>query len=105
MSDTPRTDAEECDAFIGIHSYFDADDVYRGYGFARRLERELTAAQAEALKLQEENAKLQERVRRLEEALDTLTLVVGLTPIAGNKEALQEAVDIARGELKAKDTQ
>ena len=29
-------------------------------------------------------------------ALDTLTLVVGLTPITGNKDALQEAMDIAR---------
>lgn len=37
------------------------------------------------------------------EALDTLTLVVGLTPIAGNKEALQEAMDIARAAIaKAK---
>ena len=33
------------------------------------------------------------------EALDTLTLVVGLTPIAGNKEALQEALDQARTAL------
>ena len=32
-------------------------------------------------------------------ALDTLTLVVGLTPIAGNKEALQEAVDMARAAI------
>ena len=38
---------------------------------------------------------------RLADALDTLTLVVGLTPIAGNKEALQEAVDIARAALAA----
>lgn len=44
-----------------------------------------------------------ERIKRLEEALDTLTLVVGLTPIAGNKEALQEALDLARAELKAKE--
>ena len=42
-----------------------------------------------------------ERIRRLEEALDTLTLVVGLTPIAGNKDALQEAMNIARSELKS----
>ncbi len=33
------------------------------------------------------------------EALDTLSLVVGLTPIAGNKEALQEAMDLARATL------
>ena len=36
----------------------------------------------------------------LYEALDTLTLVVGLTPAAGNKAALQEAVDIARAAIK-----
>ena len=36
----------------------------------------------------------------LYEALDVLTLVVGLTPILGDKAALQEAVDIARATLK-----
>lgn len=35
----------------------------------------------------------------LTEALETLILVVGLTPIAGNKEALQEAVDSANALL------
>lgn len=45
----------------------------------------------------------QNRIKRLEEALDTLTLVVGLTPIVGNKDALQEAMDMARAELKAKE--
>lgn len=95
MSDTPRTDAEECNAFIGVHSYFDADDVYRGYGFARQLERELTAAQAEiarlkaggcardqrttqfcgeALKLQEENARLRRALERLVESPDNRSL-------------------------------
>lgn len=41
-------------------------------------------------------------VRRNEElagALDTLSMVVGLTPIAGNKEALQEAMNQARAAL------
>ena len=33
------------------------------------------------------------------EALDTLTAVVGLTPIAGNKAALQEAFDLARAAI------
>lgn len=55
------------------------------------------------LKLSEENRELQERIKRLEEALDSLTLVVGLTPIAGNKDALQEAVDLARAALQAKE--
>jgi len=34
------------------------------------------------------------------EALDTLTAVVGLTPVAGNKVALQEAFDLARAAIK-----
>jgi hypothetical protein len=54
--------------------------------------------------MEKEIGLLKERVKRLEEALDTLTLVVGLTPIAGNKDALQEAMDIARSELKAKES-
>jgi hypothetical protein len=57
--------------------------------FARWLERELNAAN--------------DRIKRLEEALDCLTLVVGLTPFAGNKDALQEAVDLARAALIAKE--
>ena len=44
-----------------------------------------------------------DRIKRLEDALNSLTLVVGLTPIAGNKVALQEAFDMARLELKAKE--
>lgn len=45
---------------------------------------------------------LEQRVKELEEALDTLTLVVGLTPIAGNKDALQEATNNARAILNKK---
>ena len=37
--------------------------------------------------------------RELVEALDTLTLVVGITPLAGNKEAVQEVMDSARAIL------
>ena len=88
MSDTPRTDSEANEQYsMGLaasrlrHALVQSE-------FARQLERELNEAN--------------ERVKRLEEALDTLTLVVGLTPIAGNKDALQAAMDIARSELKAK---
>ena len=90
----------------------------------RELEHELSAAlrnvdeQSELLRLcKEENeekrkdivwtmgerAKLMDRIKRLEEALDTLTLVVGLTPIRGNLAALQEAMDQSRSVLKAKE--
>ena len=78
MSDTPRTDEAQ----------FGTGRV--SVDFARTLESELNATN--------------ERINRLEEVLNTLTLVVGLTPIAGNKVALQEAFDMARSELKAKDT-
>ena len=77
MSNTPRTDEAQ----------FGTGRV--SVDFARTLESELNAAN--------------ERINRLEEVLNTLTLVVGLTPIAGNKVALQEAFDMARSELKAKE--
>ena len=44
---------------------------------------------------------LLEQRDNLLEWLDTLTLVVGLTPIAGNKEALQEAMNGARAAIAA----
>ena len=46
---------------------------------------------------------LKDRIKRLEEALDTLTCVIGLTPIKGNLAALQEAFYMARAVLKAKE--
>jgi hypothetical protein len=48
---------------------------------------------------QERAERAEAEVERLRDALDTLTAVVGLTPIAGNKEALQEAFDLARKAL------
>jgi len=99
MSDTPRMDAAwKPDGGDGYPTV-DVD-------LARQLERELNAANSiirQQQLLDEENLRLQERIKRLEEALDTLTLVVGLTPVAGNKDALQEAVDLARAALRAKE--
>ena len=83
MSDTPRTDSSELPHALDDHHFV------VGSFFARQLERELNAAN--------------ERIKRLEEALDTLTCVIGLTPIKGNLAALQEAFDMARTVLKAKE--
>ena len=103
ISDTPRTDAEEFYLHDSKYKVCDAD-------FARTLERELNAANGEneekrkdIVYLATEKAKLEERIKRLEEALDTLTCVIGLTPIKGNLAALQEAFDMARAVLKAKE--
>lgn len=48
-----------------------------------------------------ENTALRADKDRLFDALDTLTLVIGLTPVAGNKAALQEAFDKARAAIDA----
>jgi hypothetical protein len=74
-TDTPRTDASKYSTGI--------------IDLSRQLERELAASKAE--------------VERLREALDTLTAVVGLTPVLGNKEALQEAFDHARKAINPTD--
>jgi len=102
VSDTPRMQS----------ALLDVPDA----GFAKiwqvgcDIERELTTANAEIERLTNKVAQLYEgaeeakqRIKRLEEALDCLTLVVGLTPVAGNKDALQEAIDLARAALEAKE--
>jgi len=98
-TDTPRTDAaiwrlttfssallehdgETCNE-IHCASHDEAECLV---DLLNERERELAASQAE--------------VERLTEALDTLTAVIGLTPIAGNRDALQEAFDLARKALK-----
>jgi hypothetical protein len=57
VSDTPRTDAAELEANIGV-THFDHKDLSAAYHFTRQLERELTAAN--------------DRIKRLEEAGDAL---------------------------------
>jgi hypothetical protein len=53
--------------------------------------------------LRESMRDLERQRNQLLEALEVLTLVIGLTPIAGNKDALQESFDIARAAIaKAK---
>lgn len=88
--------------------------MYRG-GYIAKLECQLAEAR-ENMKIERERAddagkkwkqatealaEVREQRDRLAEALDTITLIVGLTPIAGNKQALQEAMDAARSELAA----
>ena len=97
MSDTPRMKAA-------------AHDDGAIWETGCDIERELNAANIEIeekrkdiVYLATEKAKLEERIKRLEEALDTLTCVIGLTPIKGNLAALQEAFDMARAVLKAKE--
>ena len=72
MRDTPRTDAEAFYPHDSKYKVCDAD-------FARILERELNAANAEieekrkdVVWLATEKAKLEERIKRLEEAGDAL---------------------------------
>jgi len=115
ISDTPRTDE-----FIGEYSEWSPAPRKNWPAFSRQLERELYAANERIRMLEEDlmDAKNKhaalvadvalyedsgERIKRLEEALDTLTLVVGLTPIRGNLAALQEAMDQSRSVLKAKE--
>lgn len=108
-SDTPETDAnelikqEDSSPFAPIQKLVHSD-------FARNLERqrnearELLASEkstrnaiiAKGIETERQLAEAREENVRLRDALDTLTLVIGLTPIAGNKEALQEAFDNAR---------
>ena len=78
MSNTPRTDAAELEANIGV-THFDHKDLSAAYHFARQLERELTASNAiirQQQLLDEANLRLQERIKRLEEAGNQMELVL-----------------------------
>jgi len=69
VSDTPRTDAAELEANIGV-THFDHKDLSAAYHFARQLERELNAANSiirQQQLLDEQNLRLQDRIKRLEE--------------------------------------
>ncbi len=57
MSNTPRTDAAELEANIGV-THFDHKDLSAAYHFARQLERELNAAKDRIKRLEEAGSKL-----------------------------------------------
>ena len=67
-------------------------ESYGGYLVAESVPPEAMPLILRAPQLEAEN-------RELAEVLDSLTLVVGLTPLAGNKEAMQEAMNAARAVL------
>ncbi len=83
---------------------YDGVDIMKAWLLIESQQKQLAALQEDA-KLEkrrgdmwwEEHSHKEQQLADLREALDTLSLVVGLTPIAGNKEALQEALDIAKG--------
>ena len=81
MSNTPRTDAAELEANIGV-THFDHKDLSAAYHFARQLERELNAANSiirQQQLLDEANLRLHERIKRLEDALNgTVKWIVDL---------------------------
>lgn len=52
MSDTPRTDDQECDMFVGV-STFTPSDIQQAFDFARQLEREINAANDRIMLLEE----------------------------------------------------
>lgn len=80
MIDTPRTDEAECEAHIGI-SHFGHQDLCDAYKFARQLERELNAANADVERLTKANLQLrkgceelQQRIKRLEDSRDKIKI-------------------------------
>ena len=98
QTDTPRTDAMQKRYITVVYEIADETE-WRKTNPLRYAHNGLSAVRVsldDACELLDE---AEAEVERLRDALDTLTLVVGLTPIAGNKEALQEAFNLARKAL------
>lgn len=95
---TPETDAVAFDAFDGQGG----DEVVFA-NLARRFERERNKAEAGWLECRNFAQQIVDERDEAREALDCLLAVVGLTPISGNKEALQEAVDKGRAVLRKRE--
>lgn len=89
VGETPRTDAEECEMFIGV-STFTSGDVQQAFDFARQLERELNAANDRIQSLIEER----DRANRLADwkwnLRDEFQLLLGTDKIEEGIEAVKE---------------
>ena len=97
-TDTPRTDAEPKRYMTVVYEITDENE-WRKTNPLRYAHNGLSAVRVcvdDACELLDE---AEAEVERLRKALDTLTLIVGLTPVAGNKEAMQEAYNLARKAL------
>ena len=105
-TDTPRTDAEAEICKITQKTTKTPQNMTNKSTEVERLKEDVIAAQeseavwkTEADKADQRRLEAEAEVERLREALDTMTLIVGLTPVAGNKSALQEAYNLARKAL------
>jgi paraquat-inducible protein B len=94
MNDTPQTDNLARGNHVVPTEFAQELEMERNHAKEGLVRAGILIAQ-----MQKNADEFEAEVVRLREALDTLTLVVGLTPIAGNKEALQEAMDQARKAL------
>ena len=84
MSDTPRTDDQECDMFVGV-STFTPSDIQQAFDFARQLERELNAANDRIKRL--ENIIFRASTSFFEDGSDRVVAVAMLMILDEAKEA------------------
>lgn len=89
VSDTPSTDDQKCDMFVGV-STFTPSDIQQAFDFARQLERELNAANERIQSLIEER----DRANRLADwkwnLRDEFQLLLGTDKIEEGIEAVKE---------------
>lgn len=93
---------DEADKFLRDHqpselSKLRADNVELLERLRERTESHLAASARDVQTIQQKSVLLD----RLATEIDSITHVIGLTPLAGNREAMQEAFDSARQALAA----
>ena len=84
VRNTPRTDDQECDMFVGI-STFTSSDIQQAFDFARTLERELNAANDRIKRL--ENIIFRASTSFFEDGSDRVVAVAMLMILDEAKEA------------------